>query len=401
MTKTSKIILVTIIATSILLGLGYAAIQNITLNITGTAVANPNQSNFKVHFVQDKAPTVSNSAFATATVTDDINATINVSGLTSKGQVVSAVYTVKNSSTDLSSDLSVATTNSNTEYFTLSSELANTSLKAGETTTVTVTVELTKTPLDGNVSSTIGVQLTAAPVQPGEEGSSGITNDYSQTPALPTLALVTNDNIGDYIDLGNDIIDNSLLGTTGVTSDDWRILYKDEENVYVILADYLPAEQVPASAGLDTNVADYPYSVWSDTDRDRLINGLKNTTAWSNFTNGIVGATATGSPTAELLMSSYNTKNGTELVYTDYPTLDSSTEDYDLYVTHTEAVIECSIYWLASPITGDSSNVLSVSCDGSVDYFGSCSLAGFGVRPVVTLPLTTVVESVDGVWVVK
>ena len=124
MTKTSKIIIVTIIATSILLGLGYAAIQNITLNITGTAAANPNQSNFSVHFVNDPAPTVSNSTFATAAITDDINATINVTGLTAKGQNVTATYIVKNSSSDLSSDLSVATTNSNTEYFTLSSELA-------------------------------------------------------------------------------------------------------------------------------------------------------------------------------------------------------------------------------------------------------------------------------------
>ena len=401
MTKTSKIILVTIIATSILLGLGYAAIQNITLNITGTATANPNQSNFKVHFVQETAPTVSNSAFATATVTDDTNATISVSGLTSKGQVVTAIYTVKNSSTDLSSDLSVATTNSNTEYFKLSSELANTSLKAGETTTVTVTVELTKTPLEENVSSTIGVQLTAVPVQPGEEGSSGITNDYSQTPALQTLALVTNDNIGEYIDLGNDIIDNSLLGTTGVTSDDWRILYKDEENVYVILADYLPAEQVPASAGLDTNVADYPYCVWSDIDQSTFINGLKNEVAWNNFANGIIGATVTGTPTAELLMKSYNIKNRTELVYTNSPTLDSMTEDYNLYVPRTDGGVS-SGYWLAMPIVELVYEVWHVYESGRIDFnLGSYNNQYLATRPVVTLPLTTVVESVDGVWVVQ
>ena len=34
----------------LLLGIGYAAIQNITLNITGTATADPNQANFKVMF---------------------------------------------------------------------------------------------------------------------------------------------------------------------------------------------------------------------------------------------------------------------------------------------------------------------------------------------------------------
>ena len=82
----------------------------------------------------------------------------------------------------LSISLAVATTNSNTEYFTLSSELAKTSLKAGETTTVTVNVELTKTPVSESVSSVIGVQLTAIPVQPGEEGSSQGINGSSSNP---------------------------------------------------------------------------------------------------------------------------------------------------------------------------------------------------------------------------
>ena len=58
--------------------------------------------------------------------------------LSKKGEIVTATYILQNASTDLSTDLSVSTTNSNTEYFTLSSELAKTSLKAGETT-ITVT----------------------------------------------------------------------------------------------------------------------------------------------------------------------------------------------------------------------------------------------------------------------
>ena len=394
MSKTNKIIVVALLAAVLLLGVGYAAIQNITLNISGTAAADPSQSNFKVMFTG--TPEVSDSTYVTAGITDETNATINVAGLTSKGQIVSATYTVQNTSTDLSADLSVATTNSNTEYFTLSSELADTSLTAGEATTVTVTVELTKTPVAESVSSTVGVQLTAVPVQPGAEGTSGTTNDYSQTPEekSSTLALVTNANIGDYIDLGNNVI-----GTES-TSDDWRILYKDGNTVYAILADYLPANQVPVSAGLDTNTTDYPYSVWSDTDRDTLLNGLKNTTAWSNFTNEIVGATATGSPTAELLMSSYNTKNGTELVYTDYPTLDSSTTDYDLYVPHTSAVDECYGYWLASPLADYSCDVWLVSCIGDVGS-GYYDGAGIGARPVVSLSSDITADLVDGVWVVE
>ena len=180
MRRTSKIILTVIILSMLLLGIGYAAIQNVTLNIVGTVSADPSQSNFKVMFVG--TPVVSDEAYVTAAITDDTNATINVEGLTLKGQTVSATYDVQNVSTDLSADLSLSTTNNNTEYFTISSELEKTSLVAGEATTVTVTVELTKTPITDTEMATIGVQLEAIPVQPGEEGTSESINGSSQTP---------------------------------------------------------------------------------------------------------------------------------------------------------------------------------------------------------------------------
>ncbi|MBR3613575.1 MAG: leucine-rich repeat protein [Clostridia bacterium] len=180
MKKTNKIILASSIVAVLLLGIGYAAIQNITLNISGSAAADPSQSNFKVMF--SGTPTVSDDTYVTAAITDDTNATVNVEGLTKKGDVVTATYTVQNASTDLSADLAVSTTNSNTEYFTLMSELDKSSLVAGEATTLTVTVELTKTPIVESVSTTIGVQLEAMPVQPGEEGTSEGINDFAQTP---------------------------------------------------------------------------------------------------------------------------------------------------------------------------------------------------------------------------
>ena len=118
MSKTSKIIVSVLLIGILLIGIGYASIQNITLSITGTAEANPNPDNFKVMFSGE--PTVSDEDYVTAAITDDINATINVEGLTEKGQTVSAIYTVQNVSTDISADLSVSTTNDNPEYFTLS-----------------------------------------------------------------------------------------------------------------------------------------------------------------------------------------------------------------------------------------------------------------------------------------
>ena len=384
MKKTSKIITIVLLLFMLLLGVGYAAIQNITLNIAGTTAADPSQSNFKVAFSGD--PIVSDSTYVTASITDDINATINVEGLTEKGQIVSAIYTVQNASTDISADLAVSTTNDNPEYFTLSSKLDKTSLTAGEATTLTVTIELTKIPITDNVISTIGIQLTAMPVEPGQEGTSEGINDFSQTPN--TLALVTNENIGDYIDLGNNII-----GTES-TSDDWRILYKDESTVYAILADYLPASEVPESAGLDTNVRENPYSVWSNTDRDTLLNGLKNEIAWCNFTNGIKGATAIGTPTLELLMSSYKIK---DVNYIDYSDFNNNIEDYDLYVPHNTFVNKCFGYWLASPNEENSEIVWYMCYNGDISgntyYYNYCT-----ARPVVALPFNIAVELVDGIW---
>ena len=163
MKKTSKIIILAVIFAILLLGVGYAAIQSVTLNIVGTAAADPSQENFKVMF--SGTPTVSDSTYVTAGITNDINATIRVSGLTQKGQVATASYTVQNTSTDLSADLSAVVSNSNSEYFNVSYAFTKTRLASGEATIVTVTVELMKTPIEESVSSKIGVQITAEPLQ--------------------------------------------------------------------------------------------------------------------------------------------------------------------------------------------------------------------------------------------
>ena len=140
MRKTNKIILITLVVFILLLGIGYAAIQNITLNISGTVSADTNQANFKVRFIG--TPTVSDDVLATATITDSVNAKINVSGLTEKGQRVTATYTIKNDSESISADLAVSTTNSNVEYFGVKSELDKVSLIAGEETTEEVSEAL-------------------------------------------------------------------------------------------------------------------------------------------------------------------------------------------------------------------------------------------------------------------
>lgn len=149
------------------LGIGYAAISDITLNINGTASAKPSDDNFKVLFTDDPI-TVSDAAKVTATKTDDLNATIAVKDLTAKGDKVTATYTMKNDSPDLSASIALPTiTNSNEEYFNVTTDWqAAKTVASGDTVTVTVTVELVKTPVADTQEANVNLAFVASPQQP-------------------------------------------------------------------------------------------------------------------------------------------------------------------------------------------------------------------------------------------
>lgn len=170
MNKDTKIILGVILFIAIVLvAVGYAGISSVNLNIDGSATATPEQTNFTVEFTG--TPTTSGDGVTTATInsTDKTKATINVTGLTAAGETATATYTIKNTSADLSATLSVVEpiTNSNTEYFDVTYNIATpTTVTAQGETTITVTVELKKTPVTQDETTTIGIQLKADPVQP-------------------------------------------------------------------------------------------------------------------------------------------------------------------------------------------------------------------------------------------
>ena len=171
MVKRSTVLLIAMIAVVMILGVGFAAITSTQLNITGNTTATPDQANFKVKFLEETV--VSEPSKVTAKVTGDTTATINVQGLTAKGDKVTATYKVKNFSTDLSADIELSIGNSNGTYFKTTAELGQDSLKAGEETTAIVTVELIRTPVEKDEVAEITAIIEATPVQPGEEGTSG------------------------------------------------------------------------------------------------------------------------------------------------------------------------------------------------------------------------------------
>lgn len=164
--NTKAIVGLVLLVAVLLVAVGYAAITATQLNINGTANATTKQENFNVEFTG--TPTVSDADKVEAKLVDQkpLNAIMNVSKLTAKGDTATATYTIANTSADLSAVLSATTTNTNDEYFKITQNIAKATVAAGDTTTITVTVELIKTPITQDEETTIGVAITAEPQQP-------------------------------------------------------------------------------------------------------------------------------------------------------------------------------------------------------------------------------------------
>ncbi len=203
MISRTRLILIALVSVVLLIGVGFAAITSTQLNITGNTVANPDQSNFIVKFLETTE--VSDSGKVTAEVVDDTHATLEVRGLVTKSDYVTATYIMKNMSDDLSADIAIAIGNNNEEYFSTIAELEKTSLKAGEEAKIVVRVELIKVPKTQDETAKITAIIEATPVQPGEEGTSGALPPELPTPVTPSeLFDPTGENpdglhIGDFV----------------------------------------------------------------------------------------------------------------------------------------------------------------------------------------------------------
>ena len=184
MNNKKKVIGIVVLVAILAIGIGYAAITTIPLKISGTAGATTKQGNFVVRF--EGTPTVTKgenldaSVTATATLTDDTNAKFEVAGFTVFvkdaviGDKVTAKYTIKNASPDLTAKLTVNDpVVENTTYFkatkTVTGLAENNTMELAKDATVEVelTVELIKTPVtDDPVATTVNMSINADPVQP-------------------------------------------------------------------------------------------------------------------------------------------------------------------------------------------------------------------------------------------
>ena len=148
------------------LSIGYASISAINMLINGNGTASVNQNNFKVHFTEAKEITGTTGVSGTTIIeSNDTIASFNVTGLTKVGDYAIATYTIINDSNSIGAELSLNVTNSNSEYFRVTESVTDTQLQAGDTTTGTVKVEMIKTPIQNDVTTSITATLIATPLE--------------------------------------------------------------------------------------------------------------------------------------------------------------------------------------------------------------------------------------------
>lgn len=167
-------LLLTVVVAVLLMAVAYAAISNVTLNVTGNVVATGDQGNFKVAFSGTPMHEVISGSFSPKVnaSASGLTAAIDVSGMKKRGDEIKLIFPIKNSSYDIYAELSWDANVVNKEYFQVSRIFksndpdteydGNENVWPGHTHYVHVCVKLIKTPIE-DVSTKITVNITAEP----------------------------------------------------------------------------------------------------------------------------------------------------------------------------------------------------------------------------------------------
>lgn len=153
-----------LLALILVLGVGYAAVSEVTLNIDGSATVASEALKVSFNGVTD---TEDDGKVVASSTDNSLNASIQVTNLT-LNEAVSATYTIKNQETDVDANvIKKQISNDKPEFFEVTTSVDDSAetITAGGTGTVTVTVRLIKTPIETDDSTAnIQIDLTASPV---------------------------------------------------------------------------------------------------------------------------------------------------------------------------------------------------------------------------------------------
>lgn len=147
------------------LGVGYALVNSVTLNITGTGTSKTQE--LEVIFKEKTIVTNPEKVVATKKEDEDLSANLEVKNL-KLNETVAATYTVQNKELDVNANLvTTSIVNSNPEYFKVTTNLKENDVvqaKNGELD-IKISVTLIKTPLTKEQSETqITITFNATPI---------------------------------------------------------------------------------------------------------------------------------------------------------------------------------------------------------------------------------------------
>ena len=242
---------------------------------------------------------------------------------------------------------------------------------------------------------------------------------------------ITPENYGDYVDYSVD------LNGDGNTKNDWRIFFEDNENIYLISANYVlnswlnenamekatdPGKEIYGARFSEENLSDNPIDktiinkfyatsmVASDNTNYKSCEKLLNTSYWTQFVDTNVAVMATGGPSIEMFAKSWNQKYNGDANYSELKVnWDVNKESYNILIDNqknrkingsedaslyfpTESNDETEAYWLVAPThiieretEEENSRMWGIKKDGYIGYGGCTTVVGGGVRPVVCL----------------
>ena len=373
--KKQNTVIILLIVLLLLLAVGYAAFSDV-LSISGTANA---KGTFNLEFQNAEIVTAVgvNEEGTKAEISEDKNTlNVNVSDLAYPGAGVEFSVDIVNVGTIPAMVNAVTPTNiTGSEHIKIEGleaiTTAHPTIEAGGKCNIHFTVEWPVTatdPLGENGESTsfnLEIEYTQGTGKEFE-GSAKHEDEAigNTTPVEPTGSKLAETITGN--DYGKAI--NYSVAVKGEQVNNWKVFYNDGTNVYIILDDYLENRLLPTATGLQTK---NKYSVYSNTDRDTLVTALTKTSNWSEFANGVSGATAAGSPTNEMFVNSWNGNPAVNEITLEkekyYGDITAISDPTKLYLPNTEETENCNGYWLASLVEDSVVSLWYVYYSGSVN----------------------------------
>lgn len=225
--------------------------------------------------------------------------------------------------------------------------------------------------ITGTVIAENGKQYDFTVPVPG----TGITLvEHQEEPPVVLENTITSDDYGKPV--------NYSVTVNGTILDNWKIFLNDGGNVYIIYGDYLEAALAPEDSRMSKDPDNYMYAIGTSWQGNYLAyefcDYLLDNTVWESFAAGVLGASATGSPTLLQLNRSLGRNDG------DGSSINGANQ---LYLPKTEIFNQCNGYWLADAFMNSSSNYLKyVRYDGYVGSIEDAMEEFCCVRPLVKLP---------------